>query len=324
MYHVTIRGNQRGDIFRADQDRKRFLLKLCESLQRFNVRLYLYCLMTNHVHMVLETPRKNLSRFMHRLQTAYTVYFNRRYQLSGHLMQGRFRAALVEQDEHMLKLSRYVHLNPVYIAEYRDEPYQARLDILRQYVWSSYHSYTGMIRPSSYVDHTPILAMMDTVKRRQRSVYRRFVEGGIRDVDTAFVESKERSRLCIGSDTFHERVEALYQSLVDGRDSMEDASFHHIVQPVSMDQVLACVCQELEIDRSTLTTRQRDCLSRPVAARALCNHAGMTQREVAKFFNLSSGGAVSKQLARLGDRAKRDKRVALLLARIDRAVEECH
>ena len=84
---------------------------------------------------------------MHRLQTAYTVYFNRRHQQCGHLMQGRYGASVVEEDEYILKLSRYVHLNPVYIAKHRKKTYKERVDVLRSYVWSSYRSYVGKAKP---------------------------------------------------------------------------------------------------------------------------------------------------------------------------------
>ena len=108
VYHVTIRGNQRGIIFQDNEDRERFIDKLAESVQRYEVRLYLYTLMTNHTHLVFETPRGNLSQFMHRLQTAYTVFYNRKHHQSGHLMQGRFGSTVVDEDEYILKLSPYV------------------------------------------------------------------------------------------------------------------------------------------------------------------------------------------------------------------------
>jgi len=73
VYHVTVRGNEQRPLFMDEGDRSRFLRVLGESVESFEVRLYLFCLMTNHVHLVLETPRGNLSRFMHRLQTAYTA-----------------------------------------------------------------------------------------------------------------------------------------------------------------------------------------------------------------------------------------------------------
>ena len=115
VYHVAVRGNARQAIFRDDADREHFLGVLAESVGSFEVRLYLYCLMSNHVHLVLETPRANLGRFMHRWQTAYTVYFNRRHRRVGHLVQGRYGAWLVERDAYLLRLSRYVHLNPVFV-----------------------------------------------------------------------------------------------------------------------------------------------------------------------------------------------------------------
>ena len=90
VYHVTARGNERREIFRDDADREHFLRVLGESVGRFEVRLYLFCLMANHLHLVVETPRANLGRFMHRLQTAYTIHFNLRHCRSGHLMQGRY------------------------------------------------------------------------------------------------------------------------------------------------------------------------------------------------------------------------------------------
>ena len=95
---MTIRGNERKAIFKTDEDREQFLIKLSESVERYDVRLYLYALMTNHAHFVLETPRGNLSRFMHRFQTAYTVYYNRKHRRSGHLMQGRYGASVVDED----------------------------------------------------------------------------------------------------------------------------------------------------------------------------------------------------------------------------------
>jgi len=115
IYHVTIRGNGRQAIFEDDRDRERFVRRLFESVETYGVRLYLYCLMTNHVHLVIETPDKGLSRFMQSLETGYTVYSNLRHKKSGHVFQGRYGAKLVEGDEYLLKLSRYVHLNPVFV-----------------------------------------------------------------------------------------------------------------------------------------------------------------------------------------------------------------
>ena len=116
---------------------------LGESVERFDTRLYLFCLMGNHIHLVVETPRANLGQFMHRIETAYTVYFNRRHEHCGHLLQGRYGARLVEKDAYLLRLSRYVHLNPVFTTAARKRPVRERIAMLREYRWSSYRSYIG-------------------------------------------------------------------------------------------------------------------------------------------------------------------------------------
>ena len=113
IYHVTVRGNGRQKIFLSDADRRGLCRRLAESVKSYGVRLYLYCLMDSHFHLVVETPRANLRRFMQSVLTGYTVGFNIRHRRSGHVTQGRYGARLVAGNEYLLKLSRYVHLNPV-------------------------------------------------------------------------------------------------------------------------------------------------------------------------------------------------------------------
>ena len=119
--------------------------------------------------------------------------------------------------------------------------------------------------------------MMGRIRRKQAGTYRRFVESGIQDIDAAFIESKRQSRLCIGSGFFHAQVDEMYQELVDGCNSKEDVSFRHEAVTYPKEAVLDGVCQVLEIDRSILLSRHRESLARPLAAKALCDHSGMTQ-----------------------------------------------
>jgi hypothetical protein len=175
----------------------------------------------------------------------------------------------------------------------------------------------------SFVTYAPILAMMGRPKRNQPSVYRRFVESGIQDIDAAFIESKQQSRLCMGSGAFHDQVDELYQSLIDGSHSKEDVSFRHDARICSVEDVVNSVCQVLGIDPSMVLSRHRDSLARPLVAKALCDYAGLTQREIAGLFKLSSGGAVSKQLAKLSSLLKTDKSLQSLQADIDREIQNC-
>ena len=113
LYHVTARGNARADIYLSDGDRAAFLALLARTLDRFGWLCHAYCVMSNHYHLLIETPRANLSRGMRHLNGVYTQSFNRIHGRVGHVFQGRYKAILVEQDAHLLELCRYVVLNPV-------------------------------------------------------------------------------------------------------------------------------------------------------------------------------------------------------------------
>jgi putative transposase len=112
-FHVTARGNRGQAIFVEDRDRARFMDVLARVSTELGWRLHAYCLMTNHYHLVLDTPRLNLSSGMQRLNAAYAQWFNRHHELSGHLFRHRFYAGLVASDSHLLELMRYLALNPV-------------------------------------------------------------------------------------------------------------------------------------------------------------------------------------------------------------------
>lgn len=309
VYHVTARGNDRGNLFKTNRDRERYLLVLAESLQRYDVRLYLYCLMTNHVHMVLETPRGNLSAFMQRFHTAYTVWFNQKHDRSGHLFQGRFGASVVAEDEYILKLSRYVHLNPVFIEAHADKPMRERIQVLRSYAWSSYRSYVGLSKRIDFVIYEPILALMDKPQRRQPSLYRRFVEGGIRDIDAAFIDAKARSRYCIGSEDQVEQVAAQYEDLLDAYDHPEDIGFQKTADDYAVKAVLDAVGKVFGVSRESFMIRRHNSWLRPLCSRALHVYCGLTQREIGQVLSIGSGPAVSKQLRLLAEALAKDKEV---------------
>ena len=318
VYHVTMRGNDRRNIFLTNWDREHFLTKLGESVRLYDIRLYLFCQMTNHVHLVLETPQGNLSRFMHRLQTAYTVYFNRKHRRSGHLLQGRFGSTLVDEDEYILKLSRYVHLNPVFVKANEKKPDRERVQILRDYLWSSYRSYIGRSKRLDFVDYEPILSLMGRPKKTQTTSYRRFVEAGIRDIDAAFVESKHRSRFCIGSDQSHDRARQMYEELIQSHGRKEDISFRRDASYHSIDEVLTAVLDILAVPQEAVSHRCRNSMTRPVVAYALCHYAGCTQRSAAEAMGLRSGAAVSLQLKKLNEQLESDRELRSIMAKVRR------
>ncbi|WP_330924927.1 transposase [Candidatus Sororendozoicomonas aggregata] len=138
LYHVTSRGNERQPIYREEKDFDLFIDVLANVCRQFNWVVHSWCLMTNHYHLVVETPDGNLSAGMRQLNGVYTMKFNRRFARVGHLFQGRYKAILVDKAAYLLELSRYVVLNPVR-AHMVDDP--------EEWQWSSY-LYTLGVKPS--------------------------------------------------------------------------------------------------------------------------------------------------------------------------------
>jgi putative transposase len=327
LYHVAIRmlGNWKREgnlLFEDDADRERFVSRLAERVEQYQIRLYLYCLMSNHVHLVFETPAGNCSRFMQSLSTAYTVYFNLRHDRHGHLLDGRFRAKLVEGDSYLLALSRYVHLNPVFVGAIRNQPLPERVERLRLYRWSSYPAYAGLTEPEAFVDYAPLLAEAGGKPRQQRRRYRQFVETGLAETDEDFLAVLRASPRCIGGEGFRAWVDGKYQEIVENRRRPEDAALRHVNEPLSADAVLAAVAKAFGVERGELARRRRDSPLRGVAARLLCRHAGLTQREAAGVLKIGSGAAVSLQLRSLAVRLDGDRELRARLADIETLLQQ--
>jgi REP element-mobilizing transposase RayT len=145
VYHVTARGNERRATFRDDADRARFLETLEEACRRCDLVVHAYCLMPNHYHLLVQTPRANLSNAAGWIQTTYSIRFNRRHHRSGHLFQGRFKADLVEADAYARELIKYIHLNPVRPKDKRRAIPVERKSELRRYRFSSHRAYAGLV-----------------------------------------------------------------------------------------------------------------------------------------------------------------------------------
>ncbi len=158
LYQITARGNERGRIFVSDADRAQFLERLRQSLLRYDVALHAYVLMGNHYHLIAETRRANLGRWLHWLGTAYTVYFNWRHGRSGHLFQGRYKAIVVDgKGGYLLSLSRYLHLNPVRGRVLGQGTPGERRQRLREWKWSSYAGYSALAEPEEWIEQERVL-----------------------------------------------------------------------------------------------------------------------------------------------------------------------
>jgi putative transposase len=190
LYHIIVRGNQQRKTFRTKDDYKAYLDRLEHYRTKYQLRIYAYCLMPNHVHLLVESGSAPLGKFMQGLQQSYTQYFNRRYRKVGHLFQGRYKAIICDKEKYLLALLRYIHLNPV----------RARL-VKRpeSYAHSGHRNYLKN-STAKIIDTRPVLALLGGPKR-----YERFVLGGMSEDHNEAYYNVEDQRF-LGEEGFGEEI----------------------------------------------------------------------------------------------------------------------
>ncbi len=196
LYHVMLRGNDGQRIFHDDEERKHFLGLIAEGVGRYGHRIHAYCLMDNHVHLLIQIGQTPLSKVMQNLSFRYTRRINWRHHRVGHLFQGRFRAILCDADAYLLELVRYIHLNPVR-AGLTDTP--------EGYPWSGHRTYLGLESvPWLTSDWCLIRFSANVGVARHR--YAAFVLEGIEQGRQDDLYKARASGRILGEDHFIERV----------------------------------------------------------------------------------------------------------------------
>jgi putative transposase len=188
LYHVIARGNARERVYRSDDDRELFLEIFDHATDRYSLRCHGYCLMRNHYHLIVETPRANLPIAMRQLNGLYARRYNLRHGRCGHVFEARYRSIFVEKESHLDGLSRYVDLNPVRAGICPDPA---------DYRWSSHRATIGLSAPPRFLTSDWILARFGSTRRIAQARYRAYVAEGI---DDALAERVRGERL--GSEEF--------------------------------------------------------------------------------------------------------------------------
>lgn len=281
FYHVTARGNEQRDIYKSRADRDRFLGYLDSATERYGAVIHVWCLMSNHYHLLIETPAGNLSQIMRHINGAYTNYFNTKRKRAGHLFQGRYKAILVDRDAYALELSRYIHLNPV----------RAGMSLRpEEYGWSSYRNYIGQQEVPGWLCRSEILAHFDGDERR----YRAFVVDGLAQEVTSPLSEALASTI-LGRSEFIREIEET--CLSEKRPSRDVPDLRKLGCRWSVDTILAVV-------ESILGAEKR--LARKVAIHICHRHSGTKLREIGERFGIGES-AVSQESRRLLNRMADDE-----------------
>jgi len=195
LYHVTSRGNARDDIYLSDDDRVAWLGTLGQVCTRFNWVCHAYCQMTDHYHIVIETPDANLSQGMRQLNGVYTQLFNRTHSRAGPIFQGRFKAILVDKESYLLDLARYVVLNPLRAKMVRQ---------LERWPWSSYRATCGQAPKPDWLQTDFILSQFARQRARARVKYIAFVDEG-KGLDSVW--NHLQGQIYLGSASFIKKMQ---------------------------------------------------------------------------------------------------------------------
>jgi putative transposase len=313
-YHVTCRGNDRRSIYRDDSDRELFLEKLQASLEIYGVALHAYVLMGNHFHLLVQTPKANLSEFMRHFNIAYTGAYNRRHNRVGHLYQGRYKAILVEGDIYLLELSRYLHLNPIRIKPHKGKGFAEQWRVLEKYRWSSLRGYLKATEKESWVKYDEVLGQVGG----SRSRYRQFIEEGIeRGYDTPWENLK--AQMVLGREEFVRKL----KGKTNGKPSPREQPSMKVLEAVSPDEVLRKMSRELGVKTEELVgkrTARRD--YRALVMEMIYRHGRVGQVEIGRRMGGLDYSTVSRERKRLREKMAVDRDLKRLVEKAERSLNQ--
>lgn len=301
-YHVMNRGRGRQHIFHTEAYYQLFLETLAEAHSRFGLQVLCYCLMSNHYHLLVKTPRANLSRCMRHVNGVYTQRYNRLRPTDGPLFRGRYQAIVVESDSYQLQLSRYIHRNPIeskLVTQSEDYP------------WSSYPIYLNKGAGPDWLYRDEILDQVGN-QRNRYDHYRAYVQQGI-DEEIRLFYARENLMSVLGSDAFREEISAQ-------RESSEVAQDVNSSQPIAISDIVVVVAKKLHVEPATIIQAKRGRGEKNLArwiSMFLCQELGDYRlAEIAEAFGLARYATVSTTIAKLKRDRKRDKDLDKLLKRM--------
>ncbi len=282
-YHVTCRGNSGQEIFSNDADRSAFLDLLERSSDIYQTEILAYVLMSNHFHLLIKTPLGNLQEFMRHFNISYTSYYNWKHDRTGHLYQGRYKSFLVDADNYLQEVSRYIHLNPIRVKLKAGMTLDGKRKALRDYRWSSYGGYISQGGRRSFLKVKEVLAYFggDTAKGRRR--YEDFVMEGITgEIPNPLERGKGHG--IVGTSEFMEKIRGQYiRSAIESR---EVPAIKKILAQLEPRRIIRVICETFEVKREELLRKGYKGIARGVLMEMLYRYGGMNQREIGELMGI--------------------------------------
>jgi len=314
FYHVLARGNNKQEIFKDKQDYQAYIDRLKKYHKRYKFILYVYILMANHVHLLVETGMIPLSKIMQGIQQSYTAYFHKKYDSVGHVFQGRYKSILCQRDNYLLELVRYIHLNPVRAG---------LMDTPEDFPWSSHQVYIGRLH-QAFIEKDFILNMFSEDEFIGETLYRQFIEDGLnKDYQDPFDNVVDH--LYLGDIEFVEGLKKRIkrqdrtgsQKREKNKQGPEDPV---ILRKKTLTEILKAVTQITGVSSESILSMSREQLiskARSLYAFVAVRRSGMSNKSVAKYLGREIN-SISYMIRIIDERMSQDN---VILDQLDRITE---
>ena len=299
-YHIINRGNSGEKVLGWKRDKEKFLEYLSKAADRFSLTVHGYCILDNHYHLIVETALANVSAAVQWLGISYASWYNRKHGRQGHVFQGRFKSYLVDADEYLVTLSRYIHLNPV------------RARIVKkpgEYAWSSYKAYVEGQSVYEWLAMDQVLEVFGSRKKTAQRKYREFVE----DIALDEVENPNKAAIAgfiIGGERFVEWVqETFLMERSAGKEITQLRRLKSRLKPPP-DLIVRKVSGEFGCRQEDILRRGRKGnTARDVAIYIACRKSDFSNTKLGQYFGGISGAGITVQCKRLEGKMQKDKRL---------------
>ena len=309
FYHVLNRGNGGEKVLAQNRDKEKFLQYVGEAAGQYSLSIHTYCLMDNHFHLLVETHDANLSAAIQWLNISYAAWYNKKHNRSGHVFQGRFKSYLIEADEYLTTVSRYIHLNPI-----RAGVVEKPLD----YSWSSYRCFAGEQKAPGWLKTRQVLEQFSARTSRAITAYRSFVE------DTSIKELENpnkgaREGFIIGGDCFADWVQRTL--LAKRGEEKEVPQLKKLKPKPALEKIIEAVAHEFGCSRGDiLRSGKKGNLARDIAIYVARAASGNSCTWLGEYFGGITGAGITMKFSQMKAIVVHDKKIEKKIEKIHKQI----
>lgn len=295
FYHITSRGNEKQQIFFSEKDYQKFKSYILRAMEKYEIVIHCYVFMTNHYHLLIETPKANLSKTMHFINSSYSNYINRIRDRCGHLFQGRYKSIVIEKGDYLLELSKYMHLNPV------------RAEIVKEPCDYPYSSYNIYISPE--IDEIVFCGVVLGEIANNISAAKRRYKSFVEDTIGCEIENpleKVTGGIILGSERFIK--ETLKKTKKEIYEDPEISNRKRLKIDLGSEEIIDRICEYFRITKIDLHKNKKK-KYRKIAIFLLKRFTHLSNKEIGMLFGNISYSAVAKANQRFKVELKRDRKI---------------